>query len=208
MDGVAVTGTLAEGARDLGRWWKSFLKKAVVEARTQGLPQPRWSRAQAAMLTTTAVVPALALAVAATVDDGKRNAGPGAGVVSWTLLLMLTGRLNGERATRRGAEVAGRRLGMREHLAASGRFGRQPAASVTLWGRHPVYAAVLGLVPGAAAGLPVGGAADDRCAWSDYGGMWHGSPCAVPNGCSGRANRCPCCSGSWSRAPSRDSGPG
>ncbi|MYV46533.1 DUF2207 domain-containing protein [Streptomyces sp. SID2888] len=173
VDGVVPTGALAEGSRDLGRWWKSFRKKVVVEARAQGLSQPRWSRARAAMLTTTAAVPALALAVAVTADDGKHNAGPGAGIVSWALLLMLTGRLNGERGTRRGAEVAGRWLGVREHLAASGRFGRQPAASVTVWGRHLAYAAALGLAPRAVAGLPVGGAADNRRAWSDYGGMWH-----------------------------------
>ncbi|MFE4415079.1 DUF2207 family protein [Streptomyces sp. NPDC056821] len=173
VDGVVATGALAEGSRDLGRWWKSFRKKVVVEARTQGLSQPRWSRAQAAMLTTTAAVPALALAVAVTADDGKHHAGPGAGIVSWALLLMLMGRLNGERGTRRGAEAAGRWLGVREHLAASGRFGRQPAASVTVWGRHLAYAAALGLAPRAVANLPVGGAADDRRAWSDYGGMWH-----------------------------------
>ncbi|GED90667.1 DUF2207 domain-containing protein [Streptomyces sp. 6-11-2] len=173
VDGVVATGALAEGSRDLGRWWKSFRRKVVVEARAQGLSRPRWSRAQAAMLTTTTAVPALTLAVAVTADGGKHNAGPGAGIVSWALLLMLMGRLNGERGTRRGAEVASRWLGVREHLAASGRFGRQPAASVTLWGRHMAYAAALGLAPRAVAGLPVGGAAGDRRAWSDYGGMWH-----------------------------------
>ncbi|MEU0833509.1 hypothetical protein ACNPQM_16220 [Streptomyces sp. NPDC056231] len=71
------------------------------------------------------------------------------------------GRLNGERGTRRGVEVAGRRPGVPEHLAASGLFGRQPAVSVTLWGRHPAYAAALGLAPRTVA-LPVGGAADHR----------------------------------------------
>ncbi|MGX4694651.1 hypothetical protein [Streptomyces sp. JNUCC 63] len=131
MDGVVATGALAEGSRDLGRWWKSSRKKVVVEAGAQGLLQPRWSRAQAAMPTTTAAVPALVLAVAATVDDGKHSAGPGAGIVSCALLLMLMGGLNGERAARRGAGVAGRWLGGREHLAVSGRFGRQPAASAS-----------------------------------------------------------------------------
>ncbi|WP_371666161.1 MULTISPECIES: DDE-type integrase/transposase/recombinase [unclassified Streptomyces] len=79
---------------------------------------------------------------------------------------MLMGRLNGERGTRRGAEVAGRRLDVPEHLATSGLFGRQPAVSVTLWGRHLACAAALGLAPRAVA-LPVA-SAPSRCWVADF----------------------------------------
>ncbi|AXI80595.1 DUF2207 family protein [Peterkaempfera bronchialis] len=173
VDGVVATGALAEGSRDLSRWWKSFRRKVIVDARSQGLSQPRWSRAQAAVLTAAAGVPALAIAVAVTVDDRKHSAGPGAGIVSWVLLTLLMGKLNGERGTRRGAELAGYWLGVRKHFAASGRFPQLPAASVTLWGRHLAYAAALGVAPTAVTSLPVSTPADDRRAWSDYGGMWH-----------------------------------
>ena len=33
--------------------------------------------------------------------------------------------------------------------------------------------AALGLAPRAVASLPIASPADDRRAWSDYGGMWH-----------------------------------
>ncbi|GLX00860.1 DUF2207 domain-containing protein [Microtetraspora sp. NBRC 16547] len=173
VDGVVATGALAEGSRNLDRWWKSFRKKVIAEARAQGLSQPRWSRAHAVLLTAAAAIPALAVAVAMTLSDEKHDGGLGAGVVTFGVLVMLMGRLNGERGTRRGAEAAGQWLGVREHLAGTGRFAEQPAASVTIWGRHLAYAAALGLAPRAVTSLPVSVPADDRRAWSDYGGMWH-----------------------------------
>ena len=56
---------------------------------------------------------------------------------------------------------------------ASGRFGEQPAAAVTIWARPLAYAAALGLAPRGVVSLPIASPADDRRAWSDYGGMWH-----------------------------------
>ncbi|MFD4761186.1 DDE-type integrase/transposase/recombinase [Streptomyces sp. NPDC058439] len=55
---------------------------------------------------------------------------------------------------------------MPEHLATSGLFGRQPAVSVTLWGRHLACAAALGLAPRAVA-LPVA-SAPNRCWVADF----------------------------------------
>ncbi|MFJ2029529.1 DUF2207 family protein [Streptosporangium sp. NPDC087985] len=174
VNGVVATGALAEGSRDLGRWWKSFRRKVIAEARAQGLSQPRWNRAQAALLTVTAALPALmiGLAVIVTSKDGDDRGGFGAALVAFGVLVQLMGRLNGERGTRLGAEVAGHWLGVREHLA-GGRFAEQPAAAVTIWGRQLAYAAALGLAPRAVTSLPVSTPADDRRAWSDYGGMWH-----------------------------------
>ncbi|MEU8265893.1 hypothetical protein AB0B89_01895 [Sphaerisporangium sp. NPDC049002] len=174
-DGVVATGALAEGARNLGRWWKSFRRKVIVEAREKGLSRPRWSRSQAALLTVAAAVPALALgvAVAATADTGHKDGGFGAAIVGFALLTSLLGRLNGERGTAEGARVAGYWMGVRAHLAANQGFAEQPAAAVTIWGRHLAYAAALGLARRAVTSLPISVPADDKRAWSDYGGMWH-----------------------------------
>ncbi|GGL06345.1 hypothetical protein Sme01_66530 [Sphaerisporangium melleum] len=173
-DGVVATGALAEGARDLQRWWKSFRRKVIAEARRQGLSRPRWSRAQALVLTIAAAAPALATGVAvfATADTDDRGGGIGAAIIAFAALFALAERLNGERGTARGAEAAGRWLGVRAHLA-SGNFAERPAAAVTIWGRHLAYAAALGLAGRAVTSLPVSVPADDRRAWSDYGGLWH-----------------------------------
>ncbi|WP_182900125.1 DUF2207 family protein [Microbispora sp. H10830] len=175
VDGVVATGALAEGSRDLRRWWKSFRRKVIVEAREQGLSRPRWSRAHALLLGAAAVVPAVAIGIAVSADDARANhdGGPGAAIVSFALLVALMGRLNGERGTAEGARAAAHWLGVREHLRATGRFAEQPAASVVIWGRHLAYAAALGLAPRAVGSLPVSTPADDNRAWSDYGGMWH-----------------------------------
>lgn len=175
VDGVVATAALAEGSRDLGRWWKSFRKKVIVEAREQGLSRPRWSRAHALLLAVAAAVPAVAIGIAVSLDDSPRvrhDGGPGAAIVAFALLMALLSRLNGERGTAAGAEAAAHWLGVREHLR-TGRFAEQPAASVTIWGRHLAYAAALGLAPRAVRSLPVSTPADDNRAWSDYGGMWH-----------------------------------
>lgn len=175
VDGVVATGALAEGARSLGRWWKSFRRKVIAEAREQGLSRARWSKAHATLLTFTAAVPAVAAAIAVEVnaEADDKGAGFGVAVIGFAALTALVGKLNGERGTAKGAEAAGYWLGVREHLAAGDAYTERPAASVTIWGRHLAYAAALGLAPRAVAGLPVSVPADDRRAWSDYGGMWH-----------------------------------
>ncbi|MCT9933832.1 DUF2207 domain-containing protein [Planotetraspora sp. A-T 1434] len=173
VDGVVATGALAEGSRNLSRWWKSFRKKVISEARAQGLSRPRWSRAHTVLLTAAAAVPAVAVGIAVTITDRKHDGGIGAAIATFALLIALMGKLNGERGTELGARTAAHWLGVREHLAATGRFSEAPAASVTIWGRHLAYAAALGLAPRAVTSLPVSTPADDRRAWSDYGGMWH-----------------------------------
>ncbi|GII55599.1 hypothetical protein Pth03_39880 [Planotetraspora thailandica] len=180
VDGVVATGALAEGSRDIGRWRKSFRKKVIVEARALGLSRMRWSKAQAALLWVTAAGVAVMVGIAAEASgfaadtpDSEGSPGVAAGFFCLLLLGGLMSRLNGERGTKLGAETAGRWLGVQKHLADTGRFGEQPAASVTIWGRHLAYAAALGLAPRAVTSLPITTTADANRAWSDYGGMWH-----------------------------------
>ena len=176
-DGVVATGALAEGARHLGRWWGTFTKAVIAEARAAGLSRPRWSGSQRMLLIGAAVVPAAAAGVAAAVGFAKPDDGPigpfvGGALVVFALLSALVRRLDRERGTEAGAEAAGRWLGVREHLSGA-RFAEAPAASVTIWGRQLAYAAALGVAGRAVAGLPVSTPADDSRAWSDRGGMWH-----------------------------------
>jgi Predicted membrane protein (DUF2207) len=175
-DGVVATGALAEGNRNIGSWWKSFTHAVIEEARALGLSQRRWTAWHRTVLSVAAGIPGLAVAAAfwlAPNDDGSDLFGSlGAGFVVGAMLVAFAEKMNGERATDLGLEVAGRWLGLREHLA-GGRFAEQPAAAVTIWGRPLAYAATLGLAPRAVVSLPIASAADDRRAWSDYGGMWH-----------------------------------
>ncbi len=176
QDGVVATGALAEGTRHIGSWWKSFTHAVIEEARERGLAQRRWSPWHRSVLSAAALLPAVLVALAFMMvpsDDGDSFFGSlGAGFVAWSALVALTEKMNGERGTALGVEVAGRWLGLREHLA-GGRFAEQPAAAVTIWGRPLAYAAALGLAPRAVVSLPIASPADDRRAWSDYGGMWH-----------------------------------
>jgi hypothetical protein len=174
-DGVVATGALAEGNRHIGSWWKSFTQAVVEEARERGLSQRRWTPWHRTVLSVAAGIPGLAVAAAfilAPNDDDSLFGSLGAGFVVGAMLVALAEKMNGERATDLGLEVAGRWMGLREHLA-GGRFAEQPAAAVTIWGRPLAYAATLGLAPRAVVSLPIASAADDRRAWSDYGGMWH-----------------------------------
>jgi hypothetical protein len=180
-DRVVATAALAEGARHLGSWWKRFSRAVIDEARAAGLSQPRWRTGHRLVLHGAAVVPAalaamalLALLPADTYEDvdGWIGAFVVAAGATFVLLSRLVEKLGGERGTPAGAAAAARWLGVREHLR-TGRFGDQPAAAVTIWGRPLAYAAALGLAERAVGSLPVSRPADDQRAWSDYGGMWH-----------------------------------
>jgi hypothetical protein len=178
-DGVVATGALAEGARHLGSWWKGFRKAVIAETRERGLSRLRWRSGHRTLMSVAATVPAALVGFAVLhlpPTDGEESgvgAALGGALVTFVVLTGLMERLNTERGTRAGVAVAGHWLGVREHLARTGRFGEHPAAAVTIWGRPLAYAAALGLAPRAVASLPVASPADDRRAWSDYGGMWH-----------------------------------
>lgn len=188
-DGVVATAALAEGARNLGNWWGEFHTAVLDEARAAGLTQPRWGPAHKMLLSLAAVLPALAtglpvvaaLTPAAARDGGDVISFAIAAAIAFTVLhgvhtrFVLNSvrtRLGRERGTALGQRVAGRWLGVREHLAQA-RLDEVPAAGVTIWGRALAYAAALGSAGHAVASLPVDRSGHSKDAWSDYGGMWH-----------------------------------
>jgi hypothetical protein len=175
-DGVVATGALAEGARNLGQWWRRFKKAVLSEARARDLFTPRWSKAQTTLLDAAAFVPGvLAFAATAQVTDPNGDDDPSwaVGGVTVFVLWAIVHRLRGNRPTERGRQVIAAWLGVRDHLARNPRFNELPAAAVTVWGRHLAYAAALGLAGRAVASLPVSVPADAQRAWADYGGLWH-----------------------------------
>ncbi|MEU7633695.1 hypothetical protein AB0C34_27580 [Nocardia sp. NPDC049220] len=176
-DGVVATGALAEGARHLGTWRKRFAHAVRDEARAAGLSKPRWSSIHRTILRVAAVLPALGTGLAGELylPDGDRDPLSGFVGVSvgvFALLVWLQQRIDTEQGTQDGAQVAGRWFGVRDPMAAA-RFGDQPAAGVTVWGRPLAYAAALGLAERAVASLPISTPPDASKAWSDFGGMWH-----------------------------------
>jgi hypothetical protein len=110
-DGVVATGALAEGNRHIGSWWKSFTHAVIEEARARGLSQRRWTAWHRTVLSVAAVVPGLAVAVAfmlAPNEDDSLFGSLGAGFVVGAMLVAFAEKMNGERATDLGLEVAGR----------------------------------------------------------------------------------------------------
>lgn len=194
VDGVVATEALAEGARNLRRWWKKFHKEVIAEARRLGLSEPRLRRKRRAMLTAATALPGLAVASwVASLPIDRTDPGGSLGVGAWlgfVVFVLLSARLsasNAERGTAEGAAAAGRWLGVADHMAATGAFTERPAAAVTIWGRSMAYAAALGLTPMAVSSLPVSTEASTTRAWSDYGGLWH--PIEVRYGADGFLGR-------------------
>lgn len=155
VDGVVATGALAEGARNLGRWWKKFQREVIAEARRLGLSEPRRRGRHQAMLTAATVLPGAAVALflaSLPIDAPVVEAG-------FLVCVLLSTRLkvsNPERGTAAGAAAAGRWLGVADHMATTGAFAERPAAAVTIWGRPLAYAAALGLTPVAVSSLALG----------------------------------------------------
>jgi hypothetical protein len=194
VDGVVATGALAEGARNLRRWWKKFHREVIAEARRLGLSEPRLRGKQRAMLTAATALPGAAVAFwVASLPIDRTDPGGSLLVGTWVgfvVCAMLSTRLsvsNAERGTAEGAAAAGRWLGVADHMATTGAFTERPAAAVTIWGRSMAYAAALGLTPMAVSSLPVSTEASATRAWSDYGGLWH--PVEVRYGADGFLGR-------------------
>lgn len=179
-DGAIPAEALTTGPDEQSKsWWKRFRKAVVDDARTRGLSRPRWSAAIRAILTATALLVAVAAALAVSSlpddpedpDDDPITASIGLGIVAWGGLIAVVESMAAERDTRRGREVAARWLGLREMLAENPLFAEQAPAGVAIWDRHIAYGAAMGVAHGAVAALPLGAESDNE-AWSPVGGRW------------------------------------
>ncbi len=186
-DTVAAEALTTGPEEDSKAWWKRFEAAVVDDARERGLSRPRWSKWMLTVLAATALVPAALAALALVVlpsDDSGEDENPvgaflGLTALAWFPLMAVPGKLRAERDTAAGREVAGRWLGLKQHLEGSGGFEDAPPAAVAIWDRYLSYGAALGVAPGAVRALPLG-SESDTVAWSHYTGRWRRVRIAYP----------------------------
>jgi hypothetical protein len=182
-DGTVPCEALTTGPEGESTGWRKRFEDAVrKDARDRGLSRGRWSGWMTAVLTVTALAPALLGAAAITVaptdksssrsnDDNPVAAFVGIAAIIEFGLLAIPGKMRAERDTAKGRDAAARWLGLREYLGDDGAFADAPPAAVAVWDRYLAYGAALGVAAGAVRALPLG-AESDKEAWSSYGGRW------------------------------------
>lgn len=176
VDGVVPAAALTTGPEEVSkRWWRSFRREVVADARDRGLCRRRWP-AWAAGVAWIATAAAAALLWASGALDEDQELDPlTVGVVAGILLVgFIAGRVSAsdrQRDTAAGLDAGGRWLGVRRYLLDHGSFSDQPAAAVAVWDRYLAHAAAMDLAGLAVAQLPLG-AEDDRHAWSAVTGEW------------------------------------
>jgi predicted membrane protein DUF2207 len=172
VDGVVPAEALTTGPQDQSsRWWRTFQRAVVDDARQRGLARDRWSAPAKAFLRAAALVPAGLGVLLANAAAGLSFGTIGAGLVIWAALTSSIRLFGDQRDTPAGAEAAARWLGVRDHLGRNEVFPTLPPASVAIWDRYLGYGAALGVATAAVHALPMG-AEDDHRAWSAYGGRW------------------------------------
>jgi hypothetical protein len=179
-DGRVPAEALSTGPEATSRhWWRSFRSGVVDDARRRGLSRPRWSPGAKAGLMILAAPVAVAFALAgsslpddpASDDDNPIAVAAFGALLSYGALGFVVAKLDGERDTPDGREVAARWLGVRELLGEDPLFGEQPPAAVAIWDRLLAHGTALGVAHGVVRQLPLG-AESDREAWSPVGGRW------------------------------------
>ncbi|MGH9184368.1 MAG: DUF2207 family protein [Acidimicrobiales bacterium] len=179
-NGLVPCEALTTGPENESKSWRRSFERAVIsDARARGLSQPRWGRMANAVLTVTALVPAVltGLALAAipeTGADASNDDGGGLfafGLIVWAVLLAVWRAFRAERDTDAGLAAAGRWLGLGENLQA-GLFPELPPTAVAVWHRLLSYAAALEVAETTIHALPLGPESDTE-AWSSAGGRWH-----------------------------------
>jgi len=172
VDGVVPAEALTTGPQDASaRWWRSYQRKVVEDARGRGLTRDRWSRLLSTLLRVAALVPAGLAVLLANAALGLNFGTIAAGIVVWVVLTGLVKRFGDQRETPAGVEAAAHWLGVRAYLGRNEVFPTLPPAAVAIWDRYLAYGAALGVATAALRALPMG-AEDDHRAWSSYGGRW------------------------------------
>jgi hypothetical protein len=172
VDGIVPAEALTTGPQDRSaRWWRTFQRHVVEDARGRGLTRDRWSRPLKGFLRAAALAPAGLAVLLANAATGLDFGTIGAGIVLWVVLTAAIGRFRDQRETPAGARAAARWLGVGAYLGRNEVFPTLPPAAVAIWDRYLAYGAALGVATAALRGLPMG-ADDDHRAWSAYGGRW------------------------------------
>lgn len=179
-DGTVACEALTTGPEgESARWWKTFEAAVVKDARDRGLSRSRWSRWMLAVLTGTALAPAVLIALALVAlppqhggkDDNPIGAFLGLTAMVWVPLSAVPRKLRAERDTPAGQAAGARWLGLRQQLSEDRSFGEAPPAAVAIWDRYLAYGAAMGVAAAAVRALPLG-SESDTVAWSHYGGQW------------------------------------
>jgi hypothetical protein len=172
VNGIVPAEALTTGPQDTSaKWWRSFQRNVVEDARGRGLTRDRWSRPLKTLVRVAALVPAGLAVALANAAVGLNLGTIVAGIVVWAVLTGSVKRFRDQRETPAGAEAAARWLGVRAYLGRNEVFATLPPAAVAIWDRYLAYGAALGVAAAALRALPMG-AEDDHQAWSSYGGRW------------------------------------
>lgn len=168
-------------------WWKRLRAEIVADARARGISRRRFGPAVIGVLTATAALAAVGIAVAVfhyaqrTHDDDVFGITFSAGFFGFVALAGLGGRSVGERDTPAGREVAGRWLGVRDWLRGHEAFADLPPSAVTVWDRYLAYGAAVGATRVSSAVIDMG-MGDRKRVWSCFGGTWHRVRVRYPRG--------------------------
>ena len=180
IDGVVPAAALTTGPQAASRgWWRDFAKTVITDSQVRGLSRNFWDGGVLTTLGLLALAPIPLLWLAAggdKTDVAWQPAGwfavfDAVGMVGAMILAGAASASLRQRETPLGLHVAGRWIGVRNHLAANEVLPTVPASAVVIWERHLAYAAALGLARAAVEALPLG-TEDDHHAWSAFGGNW------------------------------------
>ncbi len=178
VEGVVPAEGLTTGPQDeSNRWWTSFKKQIVDEARSRGLSRNLWSATTRVVLGVAVALVALAFGAATgfrDLEDMKDSSLLNFVVIGfWAMVFSFAAVLASTRQTdtREGRRAAARWLGIRRSLGRSPSFEVLPPTGVVVWERHLAYATAMNLAGRTAAALPMG-AESDTSAWSAVTGRW------------------------------------
>jgi hypothetical protein len=168
------TGAAGEVAK---RWWRSFRKEVVADARNRGLCVPVWTKSLSATLGLTSLFPWFLLWASGKFNEPEdvKTTPLALVVISVAIVLTFVGARiaasDRQRGTGDGMQAGSRWLGVRAYIGETVTFPDLPPAHVLLWDRYLAYAAAFGVARACIRALPMG-AELDRRAWSSYGGSW------------------------------------
>ena len=168
---------------DSDKWFKSFSKAVVADARRLHFARNRWSRFDylglGGSLALICLMFASSFALAdlfveetpTSDEDFTRSDWFIAAGVAWAVLMFGMASLRALRETTAGRNVAAHWLGYRDYCRQSEAFERQPPAAVTVWERHLAFAVAVGAAHDTAEDLPFE-TEDPETAWTRSTGVW------------------------------------